>query len=152
MDQLVQIIIVALLIIFLVFTYVFKRPSGSPKVNAAMGILSDVSDNIKIMEGRIANPQLKTKFELANWRRFKNKVGFLDDEVITSLDEAFALAGDFNSGTNSARGNQVLAAVQDTQLDKLREPLNKSKAGLSDWLRANYQTEMQNSKKRGIFG
>jgi len=117
-----------------------------------MGILSDVSDNIKIMESRIANPQLKTKFELANWRRFKDKVGFLDDEVITSLDEAFALAGEFNAGTNSIRNNKTLAAVQDMQLDKLKEPLSKSKAGLSDWLRANYQTEMQNSKKRGIFG
>jgi hypothetical protein len=151
MDQLVQIIIIALLIIFLIGTYVFKRPSGSPKVNAAMGILSDVSDNMKIMENRIANPQLKTKFELANWRRFKDKVGFLDDELITSINESFSLAGRFNAGTDSARNNKALAAVQDMQLDKLREPLTKSKAGLSDWLRANYQTEMQNSKKRGIF-
>lgn len=147
MDQRTQIILIGLLIVFLIFTYVRRKPAGTPNINAALGILGDVNENIKIMQDRVANPQSIKKFQTKGWFRFKNKVGFLESDVNASIDEAFALAGDFNTRIDLARKNRVLATLQDMQLEKLREPLNKSKAGLSDWLRANYQKEMQNKKK-----
>jgi hypothetical protein len=151
MDQLTQIIIIGLLVVFLIFTYVFKRPSGSPKVNATTGILSDIGDNIKILEDRITNPQKKTKFETANWQKYKGKLGFLDDSEIDTLVDTFSMISDFNARAHSSRGNKALSSVDDVGLEKLREPLNKSKAVVSDWLRAHYQEEMQKHKKNGGY-
>jgi hypothetical protein len=150
-QQTTYIVILVLLVIFLIGTYVFKRPEGTPRIRAVMGILSDVSDNLKILEDRTANPRLKAKFRTANWQRFNGKLAFLDDEVVESVGEAFNLATEFNARKGSALKNDTLDTIENTQAEKFKEQLTKSKKGLSDWMRANYQTEMQN-KKRGFFG
>ena len=78
-QQTIVIIVIAALVIFLIWTYLRRKSSGSPKVDAVEGVLKDVSDNIKIMEEKLANPQSTKKFQTGNWKRFKNKIGFLED-------------------------------------------------------------------------
>ena len=152
MDQRTQIIIIGVLILFLIVTYFRRKTSGSRKVDAVEGILKDVSENIAIMEEKLANPQSTRKFQIGNWIRFKDKIGFLESPELASVDEAFSLAGDFNARMNLARKNHAIATLQDMQVDKLREPLTKIRKGLSDWLRANRQQELDNIRRGGFGG
>lgn len=116
-----------------------------------MVILSDVSENIKILEERSANPQSARKFINKGWLRFKDKIGFLESADIAYIDEAFTLTDEFNAKIDLARKNRSLGTLQEMPVERLRESLNKSKTALSDWLRVNYQKEMDN-KKKGLFG
>ncbi len=147
-----QYIIFLVLILFLFWSFSRRRRAGTPRVDATIGILTDVNDNIKIMEDRLNNYQSKKKFQTGGWKLYKDRVEFLDSSVISSINEAFTLAGDFNIRIDTARKNRALATLQDMQIEKLREPLNKSKEGLVAWLKANMQTELQNNKRRGFFG
>lgn len=147
-----QYLIFLALIVFLVWSYTRRRKMGTPKVDAAIAILTNVNDNIQVMENRLTNWQSKKKFQTGAWKFYKDKVEFLDAPLITSINETFVLAEDFNARIDSARKNKVLATLQDMQVDKLREPLTKSKEGLVIWLKANLQTEIQNKKRRGFFG
>jgi regulatory protein YycI of two-component signal transduction system YycFG len=138
-QQTIVIVVIAALVIFLIWTYLRRKSSGSPKVDAVEGVLKDVSDNIKIMEEKLANPQSTKKFQTGNWKRFKNKIGFLETPELASIDQAFTLAGDYNTQT-----------LHDTTVEKLREPLSQSRKALSDWLRANRSKELES--QTGIFG
>jgi regulatory protein YycI of two-component signal transduction system YycFG len=138
-QQTIVIVVIAALVIFLIWTYLRRKSSGSPKVDAVEGVLKDVSDNIKIMEEKLANPQSTKKFQTGNWKRFKKKIGFLETPELASIDQAFTLAGDYNAQT-----------LHDTPVEKLREPLSQSRKALSDWLRANRSKELES--QTGIFG
>jgi hypothetical protein len=139
-QTLIYVIIIALLIIFLIGTYIFRKPAGTPKTRAVMGILAEVNDNLKTMENRLANPQIRTKFKTGKWQSFRNNIGFLDEETADSLGKAFSLIEEFNSGSGYTQSVEIL-----------REPLTQSKKGLSDWMRNNYQAELQQNKRGGYF-
>jgi hypothetical protein len=151
-DQWSQYIIFLVLILFLIWSFSRRRRMGTPRVDAAIGILTNVNDNIKVMEDRAANWQSKKRFQTGGWKLYKDKVEFLDAALVSSLNQAFTLAEDFNARIDSARKNKVMATLQDMQVERLREPLTKSKEGLVAWLRANMQTELQSKKRRGFFG
>lgn len=147
-----QYIIFLALAVFLVWSYTRRRKMGTPKVDTAIAILTNVNDNFQVMENRLSNWQSKKKFQTGAWKYYKGKVEFLDSSLITSLNESFVLAEDFNSRIDSARKNKVMATLQDMPVEKMREPLNKSKEGLVAWLRANLQTEIQSKKRRNFLG
>ena len=144
-QQTISIIIITLLVVFLIWTYLRRRSTGSPKVDAVEGILKDISENSNIVEEKLANSRSTKKFKTGNWRRFQNKVGFLDDPDLESINEVFTLAQDYNDRTD----------VDPMQMEKIKESLSKSKKGLSDWLRVNRRKELE-SKNRGgpggLFG
>lgn len=151
-DQWSQYIIFLVLILFLFWTFSRRKKTGTPNVDAAMGILTNVNDNIKIMEDRLTNRDSKKKFQTGGWKLYKDKVGFLDASLISTMNQAFSMAEDFNGRIDFARKNRAIATLQDMQVDRLREPLTRSKEGLVAWLRANMQNELQNKKRRGFFG
>ena len=147
-----QYIIFLVLILFILWSFTRRRKSRTTKVDAAMGILSNVNDNLKSWKSRLTDWQSKKKFQTAGWKYYKNRLEFLDASLVTSINEAFTLAEDFNMRIDSAKKNKVMATLQDMPVDKLRVPLTKSKDGLMVWLKANLQSELQNNKRRGFFG
>ncbi len=144
-QQTISIIIVGLLVVVLIWTYLRRRSTGSPKVDAVESILKDVSENMNIVEEKLANPRSTKKFKTGNWKRFQNKIGFLDDPDLESINEVFALAQEYNARTD----------LDSVQMEKIKESLSKSRRGLSDWLRVNRRKELE-SKNRGgpggLFG
>jgi hypothetical protein len=147
-----QYIIFLVLIIFLFWSFSRRRRMSTPRVDAAIGILSNVNDNLRVMEEHNLNWQSKKKFQTGGWKLYKDKVDFLDSSLISSLNQAFTLAEDYNSRIDYARKNKVLSTLQDLQVEKIREPLTKSKDGLVAWLKDNMQTELQSKKRRGFLG
>jgi len=150
-SQTIQIVIIGILVVVLIWTYLRRKSTGAPKVDAVEGILKEITENTKIMEERLANPQSTRKFQIDNWRRFKDKIGFLEEAEIGSINEVYNLAAEYNSRIDLARKNPVLTTLQEMQVEKLREPLSQSKRGLSDWLRENRRKELEN-RSRGGFG
>jgi len=147
-----QYIIFIVIILLLVWSFMRRRRTASPKLDAVVGIISDVSQNLRILEERLTDWKSPKKFKTGAWRFYQDKVTFLDTELLAVLREAFTLAEDFNARIDSARKNHILSTLQDMPVERLRGPLMRSKEGLTAWLRANMETEMQGSKRRGLFG
>jgi hypothetical protein len=130
-----------------------KQTSGNVRVDAVATVLTEVNENLKIMEERLSNWQSRKRFVTRGWTTFQTQLSFLDSAVVSALNEIYSTAEEFNARIDSARKNNVMATLQDMQVEKLREPLNKAKEGLGSWLRTNYQTEMQNAPRRsGCLG
>jgi hypothetical protein len=144
-----QYIFIVLIVLFLIWNIVRRRKVGNTNLDAAAGVLSEVNDNLRIMEERMANWQSKKKFKTSFWKNYSSRLDFLDQELKSKLNEAYAMADDFNARIDSARKNNSMPLLQDMQVSRLRDPLMKSKEGLVTWLRTNYQAEAQNNPRRG---
>jgi hypothetical protein len=130
-----------------------KQTSGNVRVDAAAAMVTEINENLKIMEERLNIWQSKKKFATRGWTAYQAQLDFLDSAIVSALSEAYTTAEDFNSRIDSARKNNVMATLQDMQVEKLRGPLTKAKEGLTNWLRTNYQSEMQNTpRRRGCLG
>jgi hypothetical protein len=136
----------------LIWNLTRRRRTGNTNLDAALAVLTDVNHNLKVMEERLTNWQSKKKFQIKGWRMYKDKLGFLDTDLNSSLNESFALADEFNARIETARKNQALYTLQDMQVERLRGPLTKSKEGLVNWLRSAYEAEQQNGTRRGCMG
>ena len=145
-------IILIIIALLLVWSLVRRKNTATPKLDAAIGVITDVNTDLRIVEIRQADPKSKKKFSNGNWRRFEDKLIFLDASVISSLKEAFTLVEDFNSRIEVAKKGNNLATLQDLPLEKLKGLLSDCKKGLAEWLKANMQSELQNTKRRTWLG
>ena len=144
-------VIFAVLIGFLLWTLTRRRGRGTPRLQTAIAVISDVNENLKVLETRQANPQSTKKFKTGAWKAYQDKLDFLDPATVASLKESSTLIEEFNQRIESARKTRSMATLQDMPLDKLKEPLSKSKEGLVQWLKANLQEEMKPTR-RGCLG
>jgi hypothetical protein len=147
-----QYIFIIVIVLLLVWSMTRRKKSGNTNIDAVGGVLSDVNANQKILEERLTNWQSKKKFQTRSWRLYSDRLTFLDQSLISSINESFTLAEDFNSRIDSARKNKAQATLQDMPLEKLREPLNKSREGLTLFLRTNYQSQAQPNQRSGCSG
>jgi hypothetical protein len=145
-------IILIIIAILLVWTFFRRKSSATPKLDTAIGIITDVNNNLRVVEVRQAEPASKKKFSDGNWRRYQDKLEFLDAAVVSALKEAFTLVEELNSKIDVAKKNNTLSALQDLPLENLKGLLTTSKKGLADWLKANMQSELQNTKRRTWLG
>ncbi len=137
-----SIIILAIIVIALIWFIGRRGKRGTPKLQVMLGLISDVNDNIKLLETRRINPQSTKKFRGRSWKAYQDKLDFLDATTVNTLKETFNLVSDFNEQIELAKKSQTTATLQELPLDKLKQPLTKSKEVLVQWLRANLQTEL----------
>jgi hypothetical protein len=141
-------------IIALLIWNVYRRRGrrGNINLDAAMAVLGNVNDNLKIMDEHLANWQSTRKFKTNSWVIYKNKMGFLGTDLVNDIDESFTIAQDFNSRIDEARKSKVMSTLQDMQVEKIREPLTKGKEGLVAWLKTSYEQEQKDNPRRGCMG
>jgi preprotein translocase subunit SecF len=149
-EQYIFIIVIVLLLVWSMTRR--KKKSGNTNIDAVGGVLSDVDANQKILAERMTNWQSKKKFQTRSWRMYSDRLTFLESSLISSINETFALAEDFNARIDTAKKNRAMATLQDMPLEKLRAPLNKSREGLTLWLRTNYQSAAQTNQRSGCSG
>ena len=141
------------IIIIIIFGVLKKRRGGGKtRLEVAVGLLSETNHNLKIMDAFSSNWRVQKKFKTGNWNRNQDKIDFLDQELQNNLADAFDLAEDFNERIAEAKQHKSTSYLAGIQADKLREPLTKSKEGLTEWVQANFQTEMSQRRRRGLFG
>ena len=121
-------------------------------MDATIAVLSDVNHNLKVIDLRTADKLSKKNFKVYNWYFYKEKMEFLDPELVTTLNEAFTIAEEFKNKIDVAKKNKALESLQDMQMERLKEPLTRSRKGLAAWLKANVNSEMQTITRRNWLG
>jgi hypothetical protein len=145
-------IILIIIAILLVWTFFRRKSSATPKLDTAIGIITDVNNNLRVIDLRQADPVSKKKFSDGNYRRYQDKLEFLDPPLVAALKEAFTLVEEYNSKIDVAKKNNMLSTLRDLPLENLKGPLTISKKGLAEWLKANMQAELQNTRRRTWMG
>ncbi|MFC2003004.1 hypothetical protein ACFLV4_03555 [Chloroflexota bacterium] len=140
------------LILLVLFQIFVKRRKGENTTLEVVGsLLSEINQNQQLMEAFLVNWQAK-KFKTGSWERNKNKLDFLDQSLQNALADAFGLAEDFNRQMDSAKQHKSASYLANINVEKLREPLARSKQGLEEWLEANTGQKELLTRRRGLFG
>jgi len=142
--------VILAIIALLVFNIFLKRRRGErTPLEIAVSLLSEVNLNQKLVE--VFQFHLRvTKFKTGSWKRNKTKLDFLDQPLQTALADAFSMAERFNQDIDAAKKHKSTTYLSGIGVDKLKEPLAKSKQGLEEWLQANMGTQ-QLSGRRGCL-
>ena len=145
-------VFIVIILLLILWAFARRRKPRSMNLDVAIAVLSDIDNNLKVMQVRIADHLSKKNFKVTNWRIYKEKLEFLGPELVATINGAFTIAEEFSNRIGAAKKNNTLASLQDMQVESLKEPLTKSRQGLVAWLRANVNTEMQNDRRRNWFG
>ncbi len=144
-------ILLVLIIALLVWSFTRRRRPANDNLGMVVAVIMDIDYDLKIAAERAKNYQSGKTFRTAAWTRNHTKLGFLSSDLNTQMSESFALLDDFNSRIQSAKKSKSFATLQDLPLDKASESLNKSRAGLVDWLRTSDAAKAQEGR-RGCLG
>ncbi len=147
--NLTVIIPLILLIIFQIF-FRKRRAERTPQEMVG-GLLTEINENQQLMEAFLVKWQAR-KFKTGSWQRNKNRLAFLEQSAQTALADAFDLAEDFNRQIASAKKHKSASYLANINVDKLKEPLTRSRQGLEEWLQANAGQKGLPTGRRGLFG
>lgn len=138
------------IIILIVLSIVMRRRRPAEKTESEIvgSLFSDVSENLRLMEGFSYRGRPK-KFRTDSWKRNSEKIGFLPETLQNTLSQAFTLAEDFNQQIDAAKKQRANIYLTGVDAHKLEAPLTKSKEGLEEWIRANMPLE---TGRRGCMG
>ncbi len=146
-------IIVILVLVLLVAANIFLRNRKTEKTPLGMiaSLLSEVAKNQKLTEGFNFQRGGK-KFKTGSWKRNKNKIDFLPLELKNTLAKAFDMTEEVNERIDAARKFGSDSYMAGIDVDKLKEPLAKSKQELQEWFQENMgKPEYAPTKRRGLF-
>jgi len=127
-----------------------RRRGERTPLEMAMSLLTDVSQNQQFSENFQYMLSVK-KFKTGSWKRNRDKVDFLGHALRMTLDSTFSMAEGFNQDIDAAKKSKSTSYLSGINVDKLKEPLAKSRQGLEEWLRANANNQ-QTTGRRGLFG
>ena len=140
------------LILLIIFQILFRRRRAerTPR-EVVTSLLTEINQNQQLMESFQVSWQVK-KFKTGSWQRNKNRLDFLDQSVQTALADVFNLAEDFNRQMANAKKYKSTSYLANINVDKLREPLARSRRGLEAWLQANAGQPRLPTRRGGLFG
>ena len=145
------VVIIGALIIVLALSVVMQlfRARRSP-LGRVIKIYEDLSRIEKFCDDPVYRPKAG-RLSTDAWDKYREKVGFLPEEIKTDLTRLFDMAGEINTDIDaSARVNSgmALAAVN---TEKLRTPLTSCRGKLKDWISENLHNREYLPKKFGVF-
>lgn len=144
--------LVALFVIIFIVSIIFRKRKGdSAPIIIAMTLLRDVDKNQKLVQSFHFNWKTK-KFKTENWKKFNDKLDFLDEELGKVLSAAFMMAEDFNERIAEAKRHKSSSYLATIQVDKLSMPLAKGREGLEQWVQENWGNREVHPKRRSLFG
>ena len=144
------IIIVAILAIVLLQFVLRRRKPETMHGQIAQNLLMEVRLN-QALAGSFHLRQKPKKFEVTIWQRNKTKLDFLSQSLQVVLSDTFMMAEDFNRQIEAARKYKSNSYIVNISIDKLKEPLDKSKEGLEEWLLANVGRKEPPPKYPSLF-
>ncbi len=115
-------------------------------------VLAELNRNEKLIEN-FGFHQGAGKLKTGAWRKNKDKVDFLPQELRMILTHTFEMSEEVNERIDAARRFKSDSYMAGIDVSKLKEPLAKSKQQLQEWIQENMQNpEYQPKKRRSIFG
>ena len=141
------------LIIIVVLSIITRRrkPVEKTPQDIASSLLLDVMSNQKTLETFDTQKRPK-KLKLGSWQRNSEKLDFLDKPLRDTLSEAFKQVEDFNLRVESAKMYKSSSYLFGVNVDRLQEPLQKSRSGLEAWLKANMEQAGPDAGRQGCLG
>jgi hypothetical protein len=129
-----------------------RKQTETPKLQAAMGVIGSLNDNIRILEIHLNDRTSTKKFRTGDLTTWQYKLDFLDKTTQDAVKQTTALTLGFNTQIDEARKSHNPASLQEMPVEKLKEPLAKSKEGLVMWLKANLEIEMRKGTRKSMIG
>jgi hypothetical protein len=131
------IFIIAILAILVLFSLFRRRSPNRNRPEVVRGLLSEVRINEALIETFHQRPKPR-RFETSTWQLNRKKLDFFEKSLQVDLTSAFTLAEDFNQQLKAAKKAKSADFTLNFDLEKMGEPLAKSKQGLEDWLLAHF--------------
>ena len=143
LDEIGKVLTYLIPVIIIILTNVIfrKQKQQKERLKVVRSLLSELDSNQKIIEAFSVQWQTK-KFKTATWKRNKDKMDYIDQGLRYTLADAFEIAEEFNREIDAAKKHKSTSYLAGIRVDRLREPLAKSKQGLEQWL------QLQQGKKK----
>ncbi len=125
--------VVAFIVINIFFR---KRQEQKRQQQVVRSLISEIDYNQKLMETFLFKWQAK-KFKAGIWKANKDKIDYIDQGLRNTLAGAYEIAAEFNSEIETAKKHKSSSYLAGIQVDRLKEPLARSKQGLKEWLELN---------------
>ena len=123
--------------VFIVFNVLFRKQQEQKRRLAVVkSLLSEIDHNQKLMEAFLLRWQYK-KFKTRNWKRNKDKMDYIDQSLRATLAGVYEIAEGFNREIEAAKRQKSVSYLAAIRVDRLREPLAKSRQGLEEWYALN---------------
>jgi hypothetical protein len=124
-------------IAFILFNVFFrKQQERKRRQQVVRSLLSEIDYNQKLLETFLYKWQTK-KFKTGTWKANQAKMDYIDQGLLSTLAGAYDIAEQFNSEIEAAKKHRSASYLVGIQVDRLREPLAKSRQGLEEWLELN---------------
>ena len=128
--------VVPVIILLVVNAFFRKQKQQQARLSVVRSLLSEINYNQKLMEAFSLQWQTK-KFKTATWKRNKDKMDYIDSGLRYTLADAYEIAEGFNREIDAAKKHKSVSYLAGIRMDRLKEPLAKSKQGLEEWLALN---------------
>ena len=147
-----NLLVILAIVVLLAFNIFFRRRQRErTPLEVAFSLLSEIHQNQKLVESFQFNLKVR-KFKTGSWQRNESKVDFLGQSLQTTLANAFSMAEGFNQDIDAAKKQKSTSYLSGINVDKLKEPLAKSRQELEEWLQANMEKQQQAPRRRGLLG
>lgn len=121
-------------IIFILFNVFFrKQQERKRRQQVVRSLISEIDHNQKLLETFLYKWQTK-KFKTGTWKASQAKMDYLDQGLRNTLAGAYEIAEGFNAEIEAAKKHRSASYLAGIQVERLREPLAKSRQGLEEWL------------------
>lgn len=122
---------------FIVFNIFFrKQQEQKRRLGVVKSLIAEIDQNRKLMEAFLLQWQYK-KFKTGHWKRNKNKLDYIDQGLRAALASTYEVAEGFNKEIETAKQQKSVSYLAGIRVDRLREPLAKSRQGLEEWYALN---------------
>ena len=123
--------------IFIVFNVLMrKQQEQKRRLGVVKSLLAEIEHNQKLLEAFLLQWQYK-KFKTGHWQRNKDKLDYIDQGLRTTLADTYGIAEGFNKEIETAKKQKSTSYLAGIKMDRLREPLAKSRQGLEEWYALN---------------
>lgn len=152
-ERTINIIVIVVIFLLLVLSvYIRLRRTREAPLGRVISILSNINHNVKLVDNFSFRRQAG-KLKTSGWKRNKDRVDFLPQELRQTLAQAFEMSEEINERIAAARKFKSDSYMAGIDVSKLKAPLANSKQQLTEWLRENLQNpQFLPKRRRGLFG
>ena len=124
-------------IVFILLNIFFrKQQEQKRRLTVVKSLLSEIDHNQKLMGAFLFQWQTR-KFKAGTWKRNKDKMDYIDQGLHATLAGAYEIVEEFNREIDTAKKHRSASYLAGIRMDRLKEPLAKSKQGLEEWFELN---------------
>lgn len=145
-------LLIPLAIILILGIWMRRRRGARSNLEIAVGLVSDVRYNLKVINVFSSTTPSYKKLKTGTWQKNSAKIEFLDEQLRNSIVTAFTAAVDYNNRVSESKQRKSSAYMLGVDTGKMVDAFGKSQEGLSSWIKENWQVEMRQRRRPGLFG